>query len=109
MVTNGHHGQAGLKPRWKVSGVIAVLVVALASILFSGTFATLTENRRPAVRRPAVRLSANPSIPVSPLLIQSRDNPDKGMFLIASPKLQDPNFIEALCFSLTTGRTAPWD
>ena len=99
MITNGDPGQGGLKPRWKVSGVIAVLVVALASILFSGSFATLTGNRRPADRRPA-----NPSIPVSPLLIQSREDPGKGMFLIASPKLQDPNFARSVVLLIDYGQ-----
>jgi len=109
MVTNGDPGQGGLKPRWKVSGVIAVLVAALISILVSGAFATLAGNRRPAVRvggraRPAVRHSASPSVLVSPRLIQSREDPGKGMFLIASPKLQDPNFARSVVLLIDYGQ-----
>ena len=94
MVTNGNPDQRGLKFRRKVAGVMAVLVAAIASILFSGLFDTF----------PANQPDVNPSVPVSPLLIQSRDDPGKGMFLIASPKLQDPNFAKSVVLLIDYGQ-----
>ena len=99
MVIKGDSNQGSLKLRRKVASVIAVLIAAIASILFSGTFATLT-----GARRPVDRPSADPSIPVSPLLIQSREDPDKGMFLIASPKLRDPNFARSVVLLIDYGQ-----
>jgi putative transcriptional regulator len=86
---------AGLVVRIAAIGTIAALgtIGVISLIPIGGDFCRLEQKN----------LTSNPSIPASPLLVQSREDPAKGMFLIADQKLQDPNFSQTVVLLLDYG------
>jgi putative transcriptional regulator len=88
-------------------GGIVVLIATIAAIASIATIAEITiipiggrfcsHSREPAV--------GSSSVPVFPQPTQFKEEPAKGMFLIAAPQLQDPNFAKSVVLLIDYGET----